>query len=484
MKRIVTLLSLLFFIVFSPSILRGTTYTWLGNVGNWNDATQWDLGLVPSSTDDIKINQGSVTLTSNVTLNSIELNGGTVTGNYNILVTTFFEQKGGTLSGTGSCTIAGIFRTLPISGSTSATITIKDKNIIMNGGGSFSNTTLFVSGGNSFTLAPNQIITWYSNVSAYTGCFRLNTGDLPSLFLLQIGSIFEKTGLNSVYLDHFNFTNQGTIKVAASSSILWLGYSSNSSQHVGGKFDIGSNSEIIINGGTHNLSNCNISGLGRFTSGQNNPVLNMDNTTIFSSQTNATCWFNTTWNWTNFNATFNSLRVAGAINGSGNITVNNYMDMDGSPFYNVAGTVTVGGNFNINFGTCIMAGIGILTINNDMNINVGSGSTSPVILNLLRQTILKGNINAVNALGRLNIRSNLSLQNTTAKSAYGSGSIYVSGIFEKVTPPNFTIANPLTIENTGYFRTYFGDIYLNGLTTNNGTLQSTIGGKIILGNTC
>src|SRR5262245_14993259 len=55
---------------------------WIGGSGDWNDASHWDTGQVPTATDDAVISVASVTVTHSLgadAVNSLSASGGTFT---------------------------------------------------------------------------------------------------------------------------------------------------------------------------------------------------------------------------------------------------------------------------------------------------------------------------------------------------------------------------------------------------------------------
>jgi len=85
----------------------GTIFTWTGAVsGDWNTATNWDIGLVPSSTDTVIIPSNAANwpvLTNAITLEKLQLNSGSVfsTGG-NALTIKTDTVLGGTLNASNS----------------------------------------------------------------------------------------------------------------------------------------------------------------------------------------------------------------------------------------------------------------------------------------------------------------------------------------------------------------------------------------------
>lgn len=77
---------------------------WLNGSGNWSDATQWTTNPhFPNNesgvTYDATINDGAITLDSNITIQRLFLNGGTIDGVSALTINQSLDLTGGTLSG-------------------------------------------------------------------------------------------------------------------------------------------------------------------------------------------------------------------------------------------------------------------------------------------------------------------------------------------------------------------------------------------------
>lgn len=73
-------ISLLAAIFLSTSPAYAAVNTWLGGSGNWNDASMWSTGLVPTAADDVIINSGTVTLSSDIQVKSYTQSAGMLKG--------------------------------------------------------------------------------------------------------------------------------------------------------------------------------------------------------------------------------------------------------------------------------------------------------------------------------------------------------------------------------------------------------------------
>jgi hypothetical protein len=453
--------------------LAGDICTWIGGAANWNaSASNWSCGHIPTANDNVIINSNNPILNANVTVNALTLGGGTLSGNFSLTVTNNFDHNGGFLTGTGTCTVNGQYRG-NVPNSSTANLYLLDKNMVFNGGGVVNNANIYVRGGSAFTIATDKTFT-YNSTFGSVGVFKYISSSLPTTLNIQSNAVLRKIGAQEVKLDAFKFNSQGEIR-NESNALLMAGVSGTGNTYSNSTIYIADGSEIIITGGTHDLSNCNITGGGLFTSG--NATLNMFSTTTMSSNMRMNAWGGTIWNLTGFEASIRSFRIVGTVNGTGNITTSEYVTMDGAPNYNVTGDLTCNGDMPIYYGTCNMGGSGTLTVNGKIDLILQNGVTVPTILNLNRNTNLAGNITSNNAINALNVQSGKTLDfiNTANRSASSAGSLNVNGILKKSGSATlFTVSLPTTITNTGNVVVTNGTLKFNGTATSlSGTAMGT-----------
>src|SRR5512143_4118885 len=113
MRSVILTLGLIVVLVFalSASALAApqapaAVYTWNGGTGDWGTAINWTPNGIPGLTDTAVINNGTVNVTSNVTLQNFALNGGILQGSASLTVTQVMTWSGGTQSGSGATMIA------------------------------------------------------------------------------------------------------------------------------------------------------------------------------------------------------------------------------------------------------------------------------------------------------------------------------------------------------------------------------------------
>src|SRR5207237_4202530 len=86
--------------------LRAATFS-SSQTGNWSSASTWGGAGVPGAGDTATVNGGHVvTLDTAVTVATLTLSGGQITGTQSLAVTTLFNWNGGVLSGGGTTTVA------------------------------------------------------------------------------------------------------------------------------------------------------------------------------------------------------------------------------------------------------------------------------------------------------------------------------------------------------------------------------------------
>ena len=97
--------------------LPAADFIWTGNGGdNWTNAGSWSPNGVPGNTDKATINSGSTMVSTAVTVQQLELNGGTLTVNSNLNVDGVFNWTAGTLNGSGGTTAIAGAATLDLPG--------------------------------------------------------------------------------------------------------------------------------------------------------------------------------------------------------------------------------------------------------------------------------------------------------------------------------------------------------------------------------
>ena len=96
------------------------TSTWTGANGLWSAFANWNTpgaaGVFPnngvSTFDAILSNGSTITLDLNITIEKFTLSSGTLAGGFNLILNQDLNWTGGTMSGTGSTSVAGLGSTI------------------------------------------------------------------------------------------------------------------------------------------------------------------------------------------------------------------------------------------------------------------------------------------------------------------------------------------------------------------------------------
>jgi hypothetical protein len=78
--------TLVFILLISTSVQAQTTYTWIGGSGNWNDQSKWTPIGIPNGSDIAIMNSGDVTLSEATNVGGLQLNGGSIVGDWSLTI--------------------------------------------------------------------------------------------------------------------------------------------------------------------------------------------------------------------------------------------------------------------------------------------------------------------------------------------------------------------------------------------------------------
>lgn len=267
-----------FFLFFATSSYA-LTCAWTGSAGNglWNDAANWDCGVIPDANDEVTISLAeTITLQSAVSLQALDFNNATLTGTASLTISGLckistgkietvgaidlngpFEWNGGTLDGSGAINCNG---TTSLAGSGR---NLKDRILNLNAGATWSQGAFFMLGNATIVVPAAQ--TWNITLNAFTifdngvaNKITINgTIDITGSSIGEIRPSFDLAGtLNS----SLNLTcrgggtiNNALITIAAGKTIQLSSqtYTINNSNIQGaGIFEAGSSSTVNFNSGT------------------------------------------------------------------------------------------------------------------------------------------------------------------------------------------------------------------------------------------
>src|SRR5262245_49316620 len=80
---------------------QATDYSWNVGSGDWSDATKWSPNGVPAATDTATIGSGTVSVSTDTTVNNLNLTGGTIVGTAVLSVVNNFTWTAGGMTGSG-----------------------------------------------------------------------------------------------------------------------------------------------------------------------------------------------------------------------------------------------------------------------------------------------------------------------------------------------------------------------------------------------
>jgi hypothetical protein len=163
--------------------------------GDWSDASKWSGGVVPGAGDTAVITSGTVTVSADTTVGTLQLGGGTLTCNAALTVSDSMTWTGGTLNGSGKLISNGTL-------SLSSNQKILDAKLENNG------TATWLAG--QFTLR-----SLFDNRAGAT--FDIQSADQMASdggTLSNAGTI-TKSGASTTQLVNLAFTNSGTVNIDA-----------------------------------------------------------------------------------------------------------------------------------------------------------------------------------------------------------------------------------------------------------------------------
>ncbi len=215
--------------------------TWTGAVNtNWSEAGNWSCGHVPGAADDVVINVDLSTVVldvADVTISSLSIsNGTTLTGDHDILINGDLTCGGASVHGSGTMSVEGV--------ATITYIVLNSRNLILNGGGSFSGSMQLLNNA-ILTIPEGQTVSVNGSSVWDVGGEIVNHG------------IIEKNGAGDLVISS-SLTNTGAIHINEGACYLG-GYG----VHNGAVISISENAVLNINGSqVSDFTNCTINGNG------------------------------------------------------------------------------------------------------------------------------------------------------------------------------------------------------------------------------
>ncbi len=232
-SRFTLYLSLFFLLLFGLAGHAQTTYT-INGTGNWNNPAIWTPNGVPGADDVAIINAGTITLTDHVTLGSLYMSAGVITGDSNITVTDSLSWSGGQI--TYSSITSDLKPTLTIAGTANSSFngniaiyrnTINDGEVHwINGELVYNNESIFENKGTFIVEATDylrmmnspQIYSYFYNYGSFIkqGAAENYIG----IYFLNLGEVDINAGRFTV--SAASFTDTGSYTIAEGSSIFFV----------------------------------------------------------------------------------------------------------------------------------------------------------------------------------------------------------------------------------------------------------------------
>lgn len=266
MKRITLHLVRLFVVCISlllPFSISATSYTWAYGTGSWSNASLWSPNGIPGAMDNVHIPGGTCTLDGNITVTNFSIADGTLSGNYDLMITGSMTCSGGTIEGSGQLIVTGPTHLI------NTYTRLFSRMVYMNGGGSTSSNGRFYTHANcELHLPAGQTFTM--NTTGYTAW-----NGWPNNATFYLEGVLIKNGPGSAHFLYQNFITTGDIIINEGSVDL-----ASTGTHSGTEITInGVNSYFGIGGGTHTFNNCSFSGNGSV------PIYGNANITSFTGNT-------------------------------------------------------------------------------------------------------------------------------------------------------------------------------------------------------
>jgi hypothetical protein len=448
---------------FTPIVL-----TWIAGNGDWDTIGNWTPNLVPGSNDTVVINS-SVTVTLNtsancadVTLGSAASPSSTLTGSGTLTVQGDFLWLSGAMSGSGRTVIktGGTMTVDSVSGVTLTTRTLE------NGG-----TAVWTGGGGLF-LHDNAVITNHPGALFHVQNAASFASGASSGRIDNAGTFRKSGNPGTTSTGGIGFNNYGIVEIQAGTLEL------NGSGAHSGSFDVPVGTALVLRGGPHNANgSSSIIGAGSFGVDGNATLAGLVNVTGTNSFTSGTpdingnyiCTNNTliiSGGTANFSGLISPAVVnlsAGALGGSGIVTVNNVMNW-------------TGGEMSGNGRTIIPAGV---------TLNV----SSPFGVSLTTRTLDNGGTIVWTGTGRLALYGAVitnrpgalfHVQNAAGFAAVGSsGRIDNAGTFRKSGNPGTTTTGGIGFNNYGTVEIQTGTLDLQGSGAHSGSFDVPAGTLVL-----
>jgi hypothetical protein len=439
---------------FGPLTCRlhaDTTATWDGTNNNWSSALDWSSNPfypnngTPSGTlYDAVVNNGTITLDVNPTVQLLDLTGGTISGTHSLTAGGLFTWSGGTIENTvkanGGINFSGGSDDF-LNGGTLTNALGQSATI-----GASGNIYLYMENGGTFTNAGT--LTASNGAIAYNG--GSNTVNNTGTF-----NVNEPAGTFTVG-SSLTFNNSGAVNVQAGTLALQASDSGSTS----GSFDVSSGAVLSFQGnytlatpssvsgagtvnfssGTQNINGTyNITGSSAFTGGDvtfNSPIVSLGSGPLVVSSGSVDFGTNA--------PTVSTMTVSGGtISGSGTVTAGGLFTWSGGTIEN---TVKANGGINFSGGSDDFLNGGTLT--NALGQSATIGASGNIYLYMENG-------------GTFTNAGTLTASNGAIAYNGGSNTVNNTGTFNVNEPAGtFTVGSSLTFNNSGAVNVQAGTLAL------------------------
>jgi uncharacterized repeat protein (TIGR01451 family) len=494
-----------------------TTAHWINSSGgNWNTASNWSTGTVPTASNDVFIDANgtyTVSLDVNPAFNSLTVGGGTGTQTLDLGVShdLTFNNAGtitasgvltfasGRLLGTGPLTVNGVMNwssdseiDTTIAIASGATLNINGSGTRQINGGTINNSgTVNWSGGNNISIYNSGVI---NNLA--TGLFSVTNDQLiyqhccsAAQAFNNAGTFRKSVGTNTTTIDGNGFNNSGTLDVQSGTLLLGSGGTST------GVFNATAAGTILVSSVYTLGTGATLTGSGNFqlSAGQLAVIATgvaVNHLTLTGGTLNITGAISTTASGV-IDWTADATLTGG---GSLNITSGGVLNINGSGTRFIdGGTINNGGTVNWSGGNNIsvyslglinnLAG-GLFSVKNDQIIyqHCCTGGQTFNNAGIFRKSVAAGTTIIQN--NGFNNSGTVDVQSGTFNPASGGTS---SGIFNAAASGTvlfnantYTLGSGATLTGSGNFQLSGGQlavaatgVTVNHMTMNGGTLNVT-----------
>ncbi|MFC5303075.1 beta strand repeat-containing protein, partial [Azospira restricta] len=443
---------------YVPPAAPVTTNTWIGGAGgNWNTASNWSKGAVPTATDNVyiglpagqtvNISSGAVTVNSLTSECGLTISGGaTLNLNGVSKINGALNLTGGTLGGTGAVTVGGAFNVSNGSMLTGSGTFITQGTSLITHRLTLNGSKAWINQGTATVSGSGDLYCYYSSGSltnAAGATFNLSSSAgesfgfyAGSLAVNNAGTLNQTaTGTHSIS-GNIAFNNTGTVNVIAGT------LSINGSGTDSGLYNIASGASCNFNGGTRTVS------AGWNTAGAGTVAITGGTTNVSGTVT----------------VSGNLTLAGGTLGGSGALTI--------CGAFNVSNNSTLTGS-----GTFITQGTSLITHRLTLNgskawINQGTATVSG-----------SGDLYCYYSSGSLTNAAGATFNlSSSAGEPLGlwSGSLVVNnaGTLNQTATGAHSINGSIAFNNTGTVNVIAGTLSINGNGTDSGTYNVSSGATV------